>query len=296
MPGRTIWSFTGIRYECFEARLFTCQSASGALTSNEAWRGLRITRMRGMPDSEQNKLALTILLGFFIARLFFAVALGLGIDESYTIAISRHLCLSYFDHPPLHLWIAHFSSLVEGESAAARAPFVALFFATAWIYYRFRVRAVRSSIFANRAFRPKRYAFLFRISGGLDRTRWAVAFWVGGSRVGGEPPVLFEASRSGLGLAILDPYWRWPGFGRTGEVQRRATRGRTSGVRNALIQPAALAQTSSAVCLGDCGVCHDNAGHCVERAARVGVLRVSGCARRVRRRIAPGTASHNGRG
>src|SRR5271170_4990789 len=110
---------------------------SGALTSNEAWRGLRITRMRGMPDLEENKLALTILLGFFIARLFFAVALGLGIDESYTVAISRHLCLSYFDHPPLHLWIAHFSSLVEGESAAARAPFVALFFATAWIYYRF---------------------------------------------------------------------------------------------------------------------------------------------------------------
>ena len=108
-----------------------------ALTSNEAWRGLRITRMRGMPDLEENKLALTILLGFFIARLFFAVALGLGIDESYTVAISRHLCLSYFDHPPLHLWIAHFSSLVEGESAAARAPFVALFFATAWIYYRF---------------------------------------------------------------------------------------------------------------------------------------------------------------
>jgi len=108
-----------------------------ALTSNEAWRGLRITRMRGMPDLEENKLALIILLGFFVARLFFAVALGLGIDESYTIAISRHLCLSYFDHPPLHLWIVHFSSLVEGESVAARDPFVALFFATAWIYYRF---------------------------------------------------------------------------------------------------------------------------------------------------------------
>src|SRR3984893_18543943 len=96
-----------------------------ALTSNEAWRGLRITRMRGMPDLEENKLALTILLGFFVARLFFAVALGLGIDDSYTLAISRHF------------WVVHFPSLVEGESVAARDLFVALFFATAWIYYRF---------------------------------------------------------------------------------------------------------------------------------------------------------------
>ena len=90
-----------------------------------------------MPDLERNKFALTILFGFFAARLFFAAALELGIDESYTTAISRRLCLSYFDHPPLHLWIAHFSGLVGGESAAARVPFVALFFATAWIYYRF---------------------------------------------------------------------------------------------------------------------------------------------------------------
>ena len=89
------------------------------------------------PDPEKDRLALAILLGFFVARLLFAFTIGLGIDESYTIAISRRLSLSYFDHPPLHLWIAHFSSLVGGESAAARAPFVALFFATAWIYYRF---------------------------------------------------------------------------------------------------------------------------------------------------------------
>src|ERR1700721_4552421 len=94
-----------------------------ALTGNEAWRGLRITRMRGMPDLEENKLALTILLGFFVARLFFAVALGLGIDESYTVAISRHLCLSYFDHPPLHLWIPHFSRPAQGGGPPGRAPF-----------------------------------------------------------------------------------------------------------------------------------------------------------------------------
>src|ERR1700722_11684360 len=90
-----------------------------------------------MLDPEKNRLALVILAGLFIARLFFAYAVGLGIDESYTIAISRRLSLSYFDHPPLHLWIAHFAALPAGENVVVRLPFVALFFATGWIYYRF---------------------------------------------------------------------------------------------------------------------------------------------------------------
>jgi hypothetical protein len=88
-------------------------------------------------DPENNRLAITILVGFFAARLLFAFALGLGIDESYTIAISRRLSLSYFDHPPLHLWITHFAALAAGENVVARAPFVALFSATGWIHYRF---------------------------------------------------------------------------------------------------------------------------------------------------------------
>jgi 4-amino-4-deoxy-L-arabinose transferase-like glycosyltransferase len=90
-----------------------------------------------MLDREKNRLALVILAGFFIARLIFAFTVGLGIDESYTIGISRRLCLSYFDHPPLHLWIAHFAALAVGENVVVRIPFVALFFATAWIYYCF---------------------------------------------------------------------------------------------------------------------------------------------------------------
>jgi 4-amino-4-deoxy-L-arabinose transferase-like glycosyltransferase len=87
-----------------------------------------------------DRLALTVLIGFFVARLFFAFVLGLGVDESYTIAISRRLSLSYFDHPPLHLWIAHFAARAVGENVLARLPFVALFFATGWVTYRFASR------------------------------------------------------------------------------------------------------------------------------------------------------------
>jgi Dolichyl-phosphate-mannose-protein mannosyltransferase len=89
-----------------------------------------------MPDPEKDRLALTILVGFLVARIMFAFALGLGVDESYTIAISRRLSLSYFDHPPLHLWIAHFAALILGENVLARLPFVGLFFVTGWVYYR----------------------------------------------------------------------------------------------------------------------------------------------------------------
>jgi Dolichyl-phosphate-mannose-protein mannosyltransferase len=90
-----------------------------------------------MPDREKDHLALAILAGFFVGRLLFALTIGLGIDESYTIAISRRLSISYFDHPPLHLWIAHFAALAVGENVAARTPFIALFSATGWIYYQF---------------------------------------------------------------------------------------------------------------------------------------------------------------
>ncbi len=88
------------------------------------------------PTKEADRLAAAIIAGFLVARLLFAYLLGPGIDESYTLAIARNLSLSYFDHPPLHQWIAHFAALALGEGVAARLPFIVLFAATAWIFYR----------------------------------------------------------------------------------------------------------------------------------------------------------------
>ena len=90
-----------------------------------AWRPMTLISTPGgwRPNAGSDRLAFTILAGFFVARLAFAFSLGLGIDESYTIAISRRLGLSYFDHPPLHLWIAHFAALAVGENVGrARRP------------------------------------------------------------------------------------------------------------------------------------------------------------------------------
>ena len=89
------------------------------------------------PDIEGNggRRALTLIAVFALTRLAFAAALGPGSDESYTIVVARRLDLSYFDHPPLHQWIAHFAALALGEGAATRLPFVALFAATGWLTF-----------------------------------------------------------------------------------------------------------------------------------------------------------------
>jgi 4-amino-4-deoxy-L-arabinose transferase-like glycosyltransferase len=103
-----------------------------------------------MPDTNKNRLALAILTGFTVARLLFAFSIGFGTDESYTVAISRRLSLSYFDHPPLHLWITRLAVLALGENVTARVVFVGLFFATGWIYYRVtsRLFGPRSALIA----------------------------------------------------------------------------------------------------------------------------------------------------
>ena len=57
-------------------------------------------------------------------RLAMAMAIGLGTDEIYTVAISRSLSWSYFDHPPLHQWLAHAAAWFLGEGRQIRLPFI----------------------------------------------------------------------------------------------------------------------------------------------------------------------------
>ena len=78
------------------------------------------------------RIAVAIVLAFTLVRLTWAYVLGFGIDESYTIGQSRFLALSYFDHPPLHYWIAHATGVLFGWSWAVRIPTVLLFAATSW--------------------------------------------------------------------------------------------------------------------------------------------------------------------
>jgi 4-amino-4-deoxy-L-arabinose transferase-like glycosyltransferase len=73
------------------------------------------------------------------ARTALALAVGLGVDESYAASVAHPIALSYFDHPPLHFWIAALSELHRGASPiadlAVRLPFIALFALTTWLMY-----------------------------------------------------------------------------------------------------------------------------------------------------------------
>ena len=90
--------------------------------------------------------ALGLILGFALARLALVSTLGLGRDEAYTLVVSRALALSYFDHPPLHQWLAHASADLFGETVWARLPFVALFALTGGLMF-----ALTRALYGDRA-------------------------------------------------------------------------------------------------------------------------------------------------
>ena len=81
------------------------------------------------------RLALYFILAFALARVALAYSFPFGIDEAYTVVISRRVDLSYFDHPPLHQWIAHLAGLLFGEGVSMRLPFIALFAGAGWLMY-----------------------------------------------------------------------------------------------------------------------------------------------------------------
>jgi Dolichyl-phosphate-mannose-protein mannosyltransferase len=76
-----------------------------------------------------------IVVVFFAFRIVLETTLGLGVDESYGISVAHDLRLSYFDHPPLHYWIAHFFMPLLGDGRALRLPFNLLFIGTNWALY-----------------------------------------------------------------------------------------------------------------------------------------------------------------
>jgi 4-amino-4-deoxy-L-arabinose transferase-like glycosyltransferase len=96
-------------------------------------------RQRPLIDvSPASRAVLILIASALVARILFGLSLGLGIDESYTVATGRHLQLSYFDHPPAAWWLAWGArQLFATENALAlRLPFILLFALTTWLMFR----------------------------------------------------------------------------------------------------------------------------------------------------------------
>lgn len=78
----------------------------------------------------------TIVIGL-VLHLLLSGAMGYGNGESYYIATARFLELSYFDQPPLFLWLTHF--MLDGGGMGhvwLRLPYVLMFAGSTWLMYR----------------------------------------------------------------------------------------------------------------------------------------------------------------
>jgi hypothetical protein len=177
-------------------------------------------RLAGMGfDSPAALVVCTICVGTAIRVLFAATVLDLGHSEAYYIATSRHLALSYFDHPPLSFWIAWAAMKLSGSDAvlAVRAPFILMFVATTWLMFR-----LTASLFGATAGAFAALLFnispLFAISFGawvqpdgplilcILAATYCVVRLADGSRPE-RPTLLWAQAGFWLGLALLSKYY-----------------------------------------------------------------------------------------
>ena len=228
--------------------------------------------------------ALAIVAEFCVARLLFAYGLGLGADESYTLAISRTLALSYFDHPPLHQWIAHFADLAFGEGTPARWPFILMFAATGWLAYRLTRKLFGALAALVALFALNVTPFFFASAGAWVVPDGPLLLALAGAALALAEPFLSRSSRKSVALAPMAARRRGLRARRFVQIQRGPERSRRRGVCRARAEPAALAPASCALRGGRARARADHAGHRLERVARMGVVRLSGRAgaRRVR--------------
>ncbi|HVB32191.1 MAG TPA: hypothetical protein VNE60_11740, partial [Gemmatimonadaceae bacterium] len=54
----------------------------------------------------ETRAVIAIIVVGIVARVILAATIGLGVDESYEVVVSRALSWGYLDHPPLSFWMA----------------------------------------------------------------------------------------------------------------------------------------------------------------------------------------------
>ena len=92
-------------------------------------------------DPQIKDIGRTVLAIIAVAtalRVALAAVLPAGVDEAYSVGVARQFSLSYFDHPPLHLWlVGGWARLVGSEEILVlRLPFIALGALSSWLMYR----------------------------------------------------------------------------------------------------------------------------------------------------------------
>ena len=89
-------------------------------------------------DRSTSGAVAVLILVTGLVRVGLAASIGLCVDESYIVGVSRDLALSYFDHPPLHVWLVGLWARMIGNEHAlsVRVPFIILFAGSSYLLYR----------------------------------------------------------------------------------------------------------------------------------------------------------------
>ena len=89
------------------------------------------------PSRNQNHLLIFLFTLLFFIKLTVVRHVPLINDEAYTLTISRYFSLSYFDHPPLMMWISYFiHSFDTKDLYLFRVPFLACGLLTSFFVYK----------------------------------------------------------------------------------------------------------------------------------------------------------------
>jgi 4-amino-4-deoxy-L-arabinose transferase-like glycosyltransferase len=126
------------------------------------------------------EFVLLVIVATLIGRVILALTIGLGVDESYQVAVSRPLSLSYFEHPPLAFWIPGIVASLSGSmnGLLLRLPFILLFAGTTWMMYRLTARLFGERAGAIAAFILNVTPVLSVSSGGWVLPDGPLMFWM----------------------------------------------------------------------------------------------------------------------
>jgi 4-amino-4-deoxy-L-arabinose transferase-like glycosyltransferase len=90
-----------------------------------------------MKGPRQNLVVLILVT--LVLRIIWAASLETGQDEAYHFLYTVHPDWSYFDHPPMLMYVAKFGLAVFGgwiHPLSVRIGFILLFAGSTWIMYR----------------------------------------------------------------------------------------------------------------------------------------------------------------
>ncbi|MCA9523568.1 MAG: glycosyltransferase family 39 protein [Myxococcales bacterium] len=92
-------------------------------------------RPRDLDDRRALRYLAGLLLLSTVVRGFFSWRLGLGDAEAYYWTWSRHLALSYYDHPPMVAWLIALGTSIGEQTLFVRLASLLLFNGVAWLLF-----------------------------------------------------------------------------------------------------------------------------------------------------------------